>query len=92
MIDDILEEFELELENIGFDVAEFSTETVSYILTHTLERFPEVGEVVTFSITKAGEPTEATLEFRVLDMIETKIGKIEVKLHKKISEEISEKI
>lgn len=92
MIDDILEEFDLELEHIGLDVAEFSTETVSFILTDTLERFPEVGEVIRFDITRAGESIQEILEFHVLDMTETKIGKIEVKLHDKVFEEKVEDI
>jgi hypothetical protein len=40
MIDEVLEEFDLELYHIGLDVKEFSSETVSYILTDKLERFP----------------------------------------------------
>jgi CBS domain containing-hemolysin-like protein len=78
MIDDILEKFDLELEYIGLDVAEFSTETVSYILTDILERFPEVGEIIEFEIIKPNMSTSQVLEFHILDMTEMKIGKIEV--------------
>lgn len=92
MIDDILEKFDLELEHIGLDVAEFSTETVSFILTDTLERFPEVGEIVEFEIIKPNMDVPQVLEFHILDMTEMKIGKIEVKLHEKISEETSEEV
>lgn len=92
MIDDILEKFDLELEHIGLDVAEFSTETVSFILTDTLERFPEVGEIIEFEIIKPNMETPQVLEFHILDMTEMKIGKIEVKLHEKISEETSEEV
>jgi len=92
MIDDILEEFNLELEHIGLDVAEFSTETVSFILTDTLERFPEVGEIIEFEVIKPDIKIPQVLEFRILDMTEMKIGKIEVKLHDKVSEETAEEI
>lgn len=92
MIDDILEKFDLELEHIGLDVAEFSTETVSFILTDTLERFPEVGEIIEFEIVKPNMDVPQVLEFHILDMTEMKIGKIEVKLHDKISEETSEEV
>ncbi len=92
MIDDILEKFDLELEHIGLDVAEFSTETVSFILTDTLERFPEVGEIVEFEIIKPNLEIPQVLEFHILDMTEMRIGKIEVSLHEKISEETSEEV
>jgi len=92
MIDDILEKFDLELEHIGLDVAEFSTETVSFILTDMLERFPEVGEIIEFEIIKPNMETPQVLEFHILDMTEMKIGKIEVKLHEKISEENGEEV
>lgn len=92
MIDDILEKFDLELEHIGLDVAEFSTETVSFILTDTLERFPEVGEIIEFEIIKPNLKIPQVLEFHILDMTEVKIGKIEVTLHEKISEESGEDI
>jgi hypothetical protein len=36
--------------------------------------------------------TPQVLEFHILDMTEMKIGKIEVKLHEKISEETSEEV
>lgn len=92
MIDDILEKFDLELEHIGLDVAEFSTETVSFILTDTLERFPEVGEIIEFEIIKPNLILPQVLEFHILDMTEMKIGKIEVRLHEKISEEMSAEV
>ena len=92
MIDDILEKFDLELEHIGLDVAQFSTETVSFILTDTLERFPEVGEIIEFEIVKPNMTTPQVLEFHILDMTDVKIGKIEVRIHDKVSEESGEDI
>jgi hypothetical protein len=49
-MDDILEEFDLEFSDIGFDEKEFGSETVSYILTHELERFPVKNETVCFNV------------------------------------------
>jgi len=49
-MDDILEEFELEFSDIGFDEKEFGSETVSYILTHELERFPEKNETICLNV------------------------------------------
>ena len=46
MIDEVLKEYDLELYHIGLDVKEFSSETVSYIVTHKLERFPHTGEII----------------------------------------------
>lgn len=90
MIDDILEKFDLELDHIGLDVAEFSTETVSFILTDTLERFPEVGEIIEFTVSKPSLVTPQVLSFHIVDMIDMKIGKIEVSLQESDIEEISE--
>lgn len=41
LLDDIVDEFELEMSDIGFDEKEFGSETVSYMITHELERFPK---------------------------------------------------
>jgi len=36
-----VDEFSLELYHLGMDEKEFGSETVSYMITHQLERFPE---------------------------------------------------
>lgn len=41
-IDELLDEFSYDLEDIGLDTGEFSGEAVSYIITHRLERFAEI--------------------------------------------------
>ncbi|USN59253.1 MAG: CBS domain-containing protein [Candidatus Peribacteria bacterium] len=74
LIEDILDEMELELEDIGLDEKEFDGETVSYIITHELERFPEAGEVVVFAMKEGGK-----IEFKVTTVEDGKIGMIEVK-------------
>lgn len=61
-------------------------------MTDTLERFPEVGEIVEFEIIKPDMEKPQVLEFHILDMTEMKIGQIEVTIHEKTSEEIGEEI
>ena len=49
-IDEVLDEFELKLEDIWYDEREFSWETVSYFITHKLERFAQNWEKIVFEI------------------------------------------
>nr|MDD3720758.1 hemolysin family protein [Candidatus Gracilibacteria bacterium] len=83
IIDDILEEFNLTFESIGLHERELSGETVSYIITHKLERFPKPDEIISFHIKckRDGEKTICegkTLEFRVIGINDGKIDKVEV--------------
>ncbi len=81
-MDDILDEFELSFDDIWLDEKEFWSETVSYILTHELERFPEKNEKVSFDILdENGDVTGNTLCFTVLEVEDAMIWKIEVTLH-----------
>lgn len=41
LLHDIVDEFNLELYHLGMDDREFGSETVSYMITHKLERFPK---------------------------------------------------
>lgn len=85
MIDEVLEEVDLELYHIGLDVKEFSSETVSYILTDKLERFPHTGEVIDFPIVIKDERSNrfTSIEFKIIDIHEWKIGRVEVKMNLK---------
>lgn len=81
LLDDIVDEFELEMSDIGFDEKEFGSETVSYMITHELERFPKMWEEICFLI--LGEKwvkTGKKLCFKVIELDESAIGKVEVKL------------
>ena len=81
LLDDIVDEFELEMADIGFDEKEFWSETVSYMITHELERFPKTGEEICFPV--LGEKwleTGKKLCFKVLELNESTIGKVEVTL------------
>lgn len=57
-IDEVLDEFWLNIEDIWFEKGEFSWETVSYLITHELERFAEVWEEIIFPLSYGGESRE----------------------------------
>lgn len=80
-MEDLLEEFDLNYEEIGLNEDSFDGETVSYILTDTLERFPNQGEVVAFPIKIEDHKYYwKKLTFQILEMTEGKIGRVEVNL------------
>ena len=77
---DIVDEFELELPDLGLDPKEFGSETVSYMITHRLERFPELDEEVCFNILDDSEQeTWDSLCFRVIEIEDSTMWKVEVK-------------
>lgn len=49
-IDDLLDEFNISFDTIWLDEKEFSWDTISYVITNKLERFPKLWEVVKFNI------------------------------------------
>lgn len=80
LLDDIVDEFNLELADLWMDEKEFWSETVSYMITHKLERFPEKDEEICFLIyDEEGNETDQQLCFKVLEIEDTAIWKIEVK-------------
>ena len=80
LLDDIVDEFELELSHIGIDEKEFGSETVSYMITHKLERFPKKWEEICFFIyDDEGIKTREKLCFTILEIEDSAIGTVEVK-------------
>jgi putative hemolysin len=80
LLNDIVDEFELEMSDLWMDEKEFWSETVSYMITHKLERFPKQDEEISFPIfDDEGKKTKEKLCFKILEIDESKIGKIEVK-------------
>lgn len=80
LIEDVLYKFGLYLPDIWLDKKEFDWETLSYILTHILERFPETWEIITFDILNDNDKDEKyNLNLKVRDVINHKIWKVEVK-------------
>lgn len=84
LIEDILEKFELELENIGLDHREFDWETLSYVITHELEWFPANWEIVNFEIfDEDWKETNKYISFKIIDINNARIWKIDVKVLEK---------
>lgn len=82
LIEDILDKFDLELENIWLDEREFGWETLSYLITHILEWFPTNGQIITFDI-KVNKKVVKILSCKILDIHNAKIGKVDIRLIKK---------
>lgn len=80
LLEDILDEYNLELDNFEEDLSEFSWETLGYMITHKLERFPENGEIISFNYTKNIDETSGKLECKILRIHDAKIWKVEIKL------------
>ncbi|NVP17606.1 HlyC/CorC family transporter [Candidatus Gracilibacteria bacterium] len=85
LIEEVLYKFDLDLEHIGLDEKEFDGETISYVITHILEGFPSNGEVITFDVKREedSQDIEEILTFKILDIDNAKIGKIDVTISKK---------
>jgi len=85
LIEDVLEKFDLELENIGLDEKEFDGENLSYVITHKLERFPNTWEIITFDIKSNDdeEDNKKILSLKVLSIDNAKIGKVDIRIIKK---------
>lgn len=80
LLNDIVDEFKLELSDLGLDEKEFWSETVSYMITHKLERFPENKEIINFDIyDEDNNITNKKLSFKVMEIDDSTIGKVEVR-------------
>ncbi|MCH8519024.1 hemolysin family protein [Candidatus Gracilibacteria bacterium] len=77
-IDEVLDEFELTHEDIGFEVGEFSGETVGYVITHQLERFAEPGELLSFPISGHKNTSASHLKLEVLSLRDGAIEQVRV--------------
>ncbi len=86
LIEDILEKYDLLLEDIGLDSKEYDWETLSYVITHVLDGFPSSWQKVRFDIVKEYDDQEdykREIIFKVNDIDNAKIWKVDVKLIKK---------
>lgn len=79
LIDEALDVFHMTFEEIGLDEKEFSGETLSYIITHELERFAEAGEEICFSVWEE-ETTQKRLCFTVIELEDGSVKQVEAKL------------
>jgi putative hemolysin len=84
MIDEVLEVFDLELYHIGLDVKEFSAETIGFIITHRLERFPHTKEEIEFDIVEKDDRSGdiEKIVCKILDIENSKIGHIAVSIYR----------
>ena len=82
LLEDILEKLHLELKDIGLDEREFGWETLSYLITHKLGRFPSSGEIINNESFKKGGKIKNHIEFKILDIKDSKIGKVEIRKSK----------
>ena len=79
LFEEILEKLELEFTDISLSEEEYSWETLSYMITEKLKRFPHDWEKITFKICKSEAQKCKKLEFKVLQIIDSKMWNIEVK-------------
>ncbi len=82
LIENVLEKFKLELEDIGLDEKEFDWENLSYVITHKLERFPSTWEIISFDIKSEQEKEikQRVLSLKVLSIDNAKIGKVDIRV------------
>lgn len=83
MFEELLEKFELQMSDVGFAPHEYDWETVSFVITDTLERFPNTWETIEFQAKiPNGENifTKKKLSLKVSWITDGKIDKVEVTL------------
>ena len=75
LLEDILDKFDLSIEDLWYDKKDYEWETLSYFITDVLERFPNSGE----KIIKDIENMNSILEMEVKDVVDAVIWKIFIK-------------
>lgn len=79
LIEDVLENFNLKLADIWLDEKEFDWENLSYVITNILEEFPNKNQIIELKVKK--EDLEwKILSFKILEINDAKIWKVEVKM------------
>ncbi len=81
LFEELLENFELQITDLWFAPHEYDGETVSFVITDVLERFPNPGELVSFKVKlQNGEEKiiKKKLVLKVLWVTDGKINKVEV--------------
>jgi len=77
IIDDILDLLELSFQDLNLDEKDYSGETLSYLITDILERFPTEGEEIVFDL-----PENKKLKIKVLEIKDGIIWKVLLKIEK----------
>lgn len=78
LFEEVLSKLEISYEDLEISEEEFSWETLSYMITEKLKRFPSRWEKVIFEIF-GKENKYRKVQFKVLDIIDYKIWNIEIK-------------
>ncbi len=76
LMEDILSKFWLNLADITLNEKEFDGETVSYVVTHELKRFPNNNEIMKFKVLDSEK--YSLLSLKMLDVHDGQMGHIEV--------------
>lgn len=82
-IEDILDAFNLELEDIWLDEREFGGETLSYLITHVLEWFPVNNQIITFDLRDHHNRVTKILSCKILEISNAKIWKVDIRIIQK---------
>ncbi len=79
LIEEVLEKFNLGFDDIWLDGKEFDWETISYVITHKLERFPNFWEIISFDIISWKDKWKV-LSMKILEVENAKIWKIDIRI------------
>ncbi len=79
LAEEVLASLSLKLENIWLDQKEFEWETLSYIITEKLERFPKTWEVVEYEIFSEESEKKWKLVLKFLNVDDSGTWNIEIK-------------
>lgn len=82
LINEILDLFELDFKDIWLDEREIWWETISYVITQVLERFPSPWEKINFKIFSDEDEEQKSLAIKVQDISNFQIDKVEVHIKK----------
>jgi putative hemolysin len=83
LFEELLENFDLQITDLWFADHEYDGETVSFVITDILERFPNPGETISFKVKLQhgeGKIIKKNLNLKVSGITDGKIDKVEVVL------------
>ncbi len=79
LFEEVLNKLEMDYSDLWLSEKEFSGETLSYMLTEKLKRFPSSWEKILFEISNKEYVKHNNIEFRVLNVVKSKMGDVEIK-------------
>jgi len=78
-IEDVFKLFNLECIDFGWSEDKFDWETLAYVLTDILERFPKKEEVIKLEIKSEDDNKKEFLKIKVLEIVDWVIWKVEIR-------------